>query len=58
LVSQLGVVVVQSTCGQFVVQKLIPAITHTKICPFTQFFLEMGCPKHSLHAHIDFLWPG
>jgi len=29
---------------------------HPKIHLFTHFFLEMGCPKHSLHAHIDFIW--
>jgi hypothetical protein len=38
--------------------KLILGITHSKNNIFTPFFLEMGCPKHSLHAHIDIMWPG
>ena len=44
----------QSICSQ----KLILGITRPKNNIFTSFFLEMGCPKHSLHAYIDIMWPG
>ena len=36
----------------------IPSITHSKNDILTPFFLELGCPKHYLHAHIYFLWVG
>ena len=36
----------------------IPSITRPKNNILASFFLELGCPKHYLHAHIYILWVG
>ena len=47
----------QSQSIKFVVRNIVLGITHSKNNIFAPFFLEIGCPKHSLHAHIDIMCP-